>query len=54
MSRGGYFAGNDYVPYQSGPLSRSSASSLKERIKQKTIRCPKCGREVPFKQVCIL
>ena len=53
MARGGYFAGNDYVPYRPGPLSISSASSLKERRKQSTIKCPNCGRVVPLKEICI-
>ena len=53
MARGGYFAGSDWVPYQPGTLSKSSATSLNERKKQKTIKCPKCGREVPFKRICI-
>lgn len=30
IARGGYFAGNDYPPYESGALSASSANSLKE------------------------
>lgn len=53
MARGGFFAGNDYVPYESGPLSASTATSLNERQKQKTIICPKCKREVPYKKICI-
>lgn len=53
MARGGYFAGNDYVPYESGALSESSATSLKERQKQKSIKCPNCSREVPYKKICI-
>lgn len=53
MPRGGYFEGNDYVPYSSGTLTKSSASSVNERKKQKTIKCPKCGREVPLRKICI-
>lgn len=53
MARGGFFAGNDYVPYEEGALSKSSPTSLKEFKKQKTIKCPKCGREVPYKRICV-
>ena len=53
MARGGYFAGNDYVPYGPGELSESSATSLKEIKKQKTIKCPNCERVVPLKRICI-
>ncbi len=53
MARGGYFEGNDYVPYKEGPLSASSATSQKEIKKQKTIKCPNCGRTVPLKRVCV-
>lgn len=53
MARGGYFSGSDYVPYVSGTLTESSATSLSERQKQKSIKCPKCSREVPYKRVCI-
>lgn len=53
MARGGYFAGSDYVPYESGTLTNSSATSLNEIRKQKTIKCPRCNREVPYKKICI-
>ena len=53
MARGGYFAGSDWVPYQEGALNKSSASSLKERKKPKTIKCPNCNREVPYKKICV-
>ena len=53
MARGGYFEGNDYVEYKSGPLSESSATSVKEISKKNTIKCPNCGRTVPLKRVCI-
>ena len=53
MARGGYFEGNDYVPYKDGPLSKSSSTSLKEIKKQNTIKCPNCGRVVPLKRICI-
>jgi hypothetical protein len=53
MARGGYFEGNDYVPYKSGPLSKSSSTSSKEIEKKNTIKCPNCGRVVPLKRVCI-
>ena len=53
MARGGYFAGSDYVPYEPGLLSKSSATSRKETRKQKTIFCPKCKRDVPYRKICI-
>lgn len=53
MAKGGYFAGNDYVPYKEGPLSGSSSTSVEEIKKQKSIKCPNCGREVPLKRICI-
>lgn len=53
MARGGYYNGSDYVPYQSGRLSGSTSTSLKERQKQKTVKCPRCGRSVPLKEKCI-
>lgn len=53
MARGGYFAGSDYVPYEEGPLSKSSPTSRREIHKQKTIVCSNCKREVPFKEICI-
>lgn len=53
MARGGYFEGNDYVPYKDGPLSKSSSTSLKEIKKGNTIKCPNCGRVVPLKRICI-
>jgi len=53
MARGGYYDGSDYVAYQSGALSKSTATSLKERHKQKTVICPNCKNEVPHKDICI-
>lgn len=53
MSRGGYFAGGDYVPYRPGTLSHSTATSAKEFKRQPTIVCPNCKREVPLKDECI-
>ena len=53
MARGGYFQGGDYVPYQPGALSGSSATSAKEFRKQETIVCPNCKREVPLRDKCI-
>ena len=53
MVRGGYFEGNDYVPYKEGPLSGSSSTSVKEISKQNTIKCPNCGRVVPLKRICV-
>ena len=53
MPRGGYFAGGDYVPYQAGTLSYSTATSAKEFKKQQTIHCPNCKREVPLRNKCV-
>ncbi len=53
MARGGYYQGNDYVSYQSGTLTQSTATSFSERQKQDTIKCPNCGRTVPLKRICI-
>lgn len=53
MARGGYYQGGDYVAYQKGTLSKSSATSAKERQKQATVVCPKCKREVPKRNICI-
>ena len=53
MSRGGYFAGGDYVPYRPGTLSHSTPTSVREFTKQNTTFCSNCGREVPLKDKCI-
>lgn len=53
MARGGYYDGSDYVAYNSGTLTESSATSLKERKKQNTVKCPNCGRVVPLKRICV-
>lgn len=53
MPRGGYYPGSDYVIYQDGLLSKSSATSAKEIRKQETLLCPKCKREVPKREFCI-
>ncbi|WP_407376142.1 hypothetical protein [Methanobrevibacter sp.] len=53
MARGGYYQGSDYVPYQEGTLSKSSATSVKEITKQKTVICPNCKREVPKREYCL-
>ncbi|WP_458453096.1 hypothetical protein [Methanobrevibacter sp.] len=53
MPRGGYYAGSDYVPYSPGTLTKSTKTSLAERKKQKTVKCPNCGRIVPSKEYCI-
>lgn len=53
MARGGYFAGSDWVPYTPGTLSHSTATSVQEIKKQKSIKCPKCNNTVPYKRECI-
>ncbi|WP_458404039.1 hypothetical protein [Methanobrevibacter sp.] len=53
MARGGYYQGSDYVPYEEGRLSKSSATSANEIRKSKTVICPNCKREVPKKDICI-
>lgn len=53
MVRGGFFAGSDWVPYEEGALNKSSATSVREIKKQKTVICPNCKREVPKKEFCI-
>ena len=53
MARGGYYQGSDYVPYQEGSLSKSSATSAKEFKKQETVICPNCNREVPLRDRCV-
>lgn len=53
MARGGYFAGSDWVPYEPGPLSHSTSTSVQEINRQESIKCPNCGNIVPLKESCI-
>ena len=52
MARG-YYNGSDWVSYQTGPLSKSTPTSIQEFKKQKTVKCPNCRKIVPEKDFCI-
>lgn len=53
MARGGFYSGSDWIPYNSGYLSKSTATSVQEFTKQETIKCIKCNNVVPLKDKCI-